>query len=160
MRWNNTLTVINNPDNNGGYTFTSYKWFRNGQEISADQSISAGANGEQLNPSDVYYVIVTADGVSGIIRSCESNVTLQSINFTAYPNPVSKGNTIYVQTDASADLLKDAVIEIYNEAGTFIQQVKVQGALTPINIGYASGNYVFFVKGKDGFRKEVKVVVK
>jgi hypothetical protein len=77
MRWNNTLTVINNPANNGGYTFNSFKWFRNGVQFSTGQSISAGPNGELLNPADVYYVEVTAIGVAGVIRSCATTVTLQ-----------------------------------------------------------------------------------
>ncbi len=58
QRWNNTLTVINNPENNGGFSFTSYKWYRNGEEIGTGQSWSAGADGKELNPSDLYQVIV------------------------------------------------------------------------------------------------------
>jgi CxxC motif-containing protein len=49
IRWNNTLTVINNPANNGGYTFTRHKWSRNGGKIGTDQSWSAGKDGEKQN---------------------------------------------------------------------------------------------------------------
>jgi hypothetical protein len=52
MRWNNTLTVINNPANNGGYRFTSYKWYRNNEKISEQQSWSVNDNGEWLNHNE------------------------------------------------------------------------------------------------------------
>ena len=77
MRWHNTFTIINNPANNGGYTFTSFKWFRNGLQISADQSWSAGPNGELLNPADIYYVEVIDNSVNGIIRTCLSTSSSQ-----------------------------------------------------------------------------------
>ncbi|MDR0712766.1 MAG: T9SS type A sorting domain-containing protein, partial [Bacteroidales bacterium] len=160
MRWDNTLTVINNPANNGGYTFTSYRWFRNGQEIASGQSWSAGKDGEKLNPSDVYYVTVTAEGITGEIRSCESNVSLRSAKLRAHPNPVSQGQTLYVEADIDDELLKDAVIEIYNIAGIRVGQMKVQGRLTPVDVRYSSGIHLFVLKGKDGFTQTLKIIVR
>jgi hypothetical protein len=77
QRWDDVLVVNNNPANNGGYSFTSYKWFRNGIQISADQSISAGPNGELLNPTDVYYVEMISNTVIGIMRTCLSTTSSQ-----------------------------------------------------------------------------------
>jgi hypothetical protein len=160
MRWNNTLTVINNPANNGGYTFTSYKWFRNGQEIGAGQSWSAGKDGEKLNPTDIYYVVVTANGITGEMRTCESSVTLRSMEVKARPNPVSQGQTLYVEADVDGELLEGAVIEVYNSSGIPVGQMKVQGRLTPIDIRYAAGIHFFKLRGKDGFTQTLKVIVK
>jgi len=76
-RWNNTLTVINNPANNGGYTFVSYKWFRNGTQFATGQSWSAGENGERINASDRFYVeAVTNNGRT--VRSTESPADLKN----------------------------------------------------------------------------------
>jgi hypothetical protein len=159
MRWNNTLTVVNNPANNGGYTFTSYKWYRNGQEISTEQSWSAGAHGEKLNPADVFHVELTAEGITGILRSCDGRITLKSMEIKAWPNPVSKGETLYVEADVDEELLQGAVIEVYNISGNRIDRLNVQGRLTPVSIKYASGAHFFVLIGKDGFRKELKIVV-
>jgi hypothetical protein len=159
MRWNNTLTVINNPDNNGGFRFTSYKWYRNGQPVATDQSWSAGANGQPINPNDVFYVEVTAVGINGTIRSCQSTVALRSLQVAAYPNPVSTGQMLNVETDVDEDLLQGATIDVYNLTGARVAQFKVQGRLTTIPVNYASGMYIFVLTGKDGLRKDIKVVV-
>ncbi|MCL2098767.1 MAG: YDG domain-containing protein, partial [Bacteroidales bacterium] len=159
MRWNNTLTVINNPENNGGFSFTSYKWFRNGQLIGTDQSWSAGANGQQINPSDVFHVEVTAVGIDGVIRSCESSVMLRSMNVTAYPNPVAAGGMLCIEADVDEDVLRGAVIDVYSLTGSRVAQLNVQGRLTSIPINYATGMYLFVLNGKDGLRKDLRILV-
>jgi hypothetical protein len=159
MRWNNTLTVINNPANNGGYYFTSYKWYRNGQEIGTDQSWSAGKDGEKLNPADVYSVAVTARGITGEMRSCESSVALRSTEVKAWPNPVSQGQTLYVEAGIDGEWLKDAVIEVYNAFGNRVEQMKVQGRITPVDVRYSTGVHLFKLTGKDGFIQTLKVVI-
>ena len=159
-RWNNTMTVINNPENNGGYRFTSFKWFRNGEELATGQSYSAGSKGETLLGTDRYFVEVTSNNFDGTLRSCEGYPNLKSMTVKAYPNPAGLNETIYVEADVADGLLDGAVIEIYNITGVKIKQVKVQGHLTPINIDKGSlGTYIFKLKGKDGFSREVKIVV-
>ena len=69
QRWNDVLVVNNNPANNGGYSFTSFKFFRNGLLVGTGQNWT---NDGPLNPSDVFYVEMTANNVSGVIRSCLS----------------------------------------------------------------------------------------
>jgi len=161
MRWNNTLTVINNKANNGGYTFRSYKWFRNGQEIGTGQSYSAGKDGEQLSTTDTYYVEVTADEVNGTLRTCEETIQLKSLTVTAFPNPVSQNQTVYVEADLDEDLLEGAVIEIYTTSGIKVQQVKAQGRLTSIDMNKTvASTYIFKLVTKEGFTQNLKVVVK
>lgn len=158
-RWNNTMTVINNPENNGGYHFTSYKWFRNGQEIATGQSYSAGNLYETLNPSDKYYVELTGEQFEGTLRSCEGYPKLRSQIVKAYPNPVSINETVYIDADVDEELLEGAAIDVYNISGLKIMQLKVQGRYTPVKLSNAS-TYIFKFKGKDGFSKDLKVIVK
>jgi hypothetical protein len=161
VRWNNTLTVKNNPSENGGYTFkpNSYKWYRNGVLISeGSQSWSAGSDGEPLNESDVYHVQVeTSDGT--ILTTCASNLLLKSMRILAYPNPVIPGRTLYVDADVDEDLLTNAVIEVYNVMGNRVDRFNVQGRITTIDVNYGTGVYLFVLRGKDGFNKELKIIV-
>ena len=159
MRWNNTMSIINNPENNGGYTFEQFRWFRDGELFCTDQWWSAGANGEKVRVEHEYYVeVTTTEGET--LRTCPNYVALRSMEVTANPNPVTFGNTIYIEADVEEELLKDAVIQIYNMTGYYIESIKVEGRFTPVDIRYASGLYVFVFKGADGFKKELKVVVK
>ena len=158
MRWNNTLSIINNPANNGGFTFVTFRWFRDGQQFNTDQWWSAGADGEPINTEYEYYVeVVTTDGM--MIRTCPAYITLRSMEVKVAPNPVSFGQIINIEANIDDELIKDAVIEVYDAVGNYIESLKVQGRFTPVDIRYASGLYVFVLKSAEGFTKEVKVTV-
>ena len=160
MRWNNTLSVINNPANNGGFNFVEYRWFQVGNTvpISSDQWWSAGAKGEELDTLHEFFVeVVTNDGT--MMRTCPSYITLRKMAVKAYPSPVSTGQTVYLEADVDEELMKGAVIEVYDIAGNRVDYLMVQGRLTPININYTTGIYIFVLKGADGFTQELKVVV-
>jgi hypothetical protein len=78
MRSNNTLSIINNPANNGGYNFSAYRWYRGGQEFSRAQWWSAGAQGELLNTTFEYEAEgITANGMS--LRTCPTLITLRDM---------------------------------------------------------------------------------
>ena len=158
MRWNNTLTVINNPANNGGFRFTSYTWYRNDREISREQSWSLNSNGEWINPADEFHVILTAEGYSGFLQTCKSKISLRDIP-KLYPNPVSVGQIIHIDADISSEDLQNTVIEIYNAVGQLIETLQPTSLWIPINNQYSAGIYIFVLKGNDGLRKEMKVIV-
>jgi PKD repeat protein len=153
-RWNNTMTVINNPKNNGGYKFVAFKWYRNGAEISTSQSYTAESN---VGADDTYYVEVTTDQ-GDVLRTCVFNSNLKSLTVKAYPNPVVEGETVYVNADLDNSMLQNAVIEVYNTSGTKVQEVKVTGQVTPITIQSASGTYIFRFRNDQGYSKEMKVI--
>jgi hypothetical protein len=78
MRWNNTLTVINNPANRPpiGYGFREIEWYRDGSNIGAGQSYYAG-NGKLLDENAVYRVQLKYD-TDGSLRSCDGSITLKT----------------------------------------------------------------------------------
>jgi len=170
MRWNNTLTVINNPANNGGFTFVSYQWYRNGQTEGTDQSWSAGSQGELINPEDIFYVeAVTNDG--RLVRTTESTIPLLIPEIKAFPNPVSVGQTLNIEISGH-ELSQTSVIEIYNATGAFVGKVQASPNQAPpdnsnssslnkisIDSKYAPGVYIFRIKDEKGFRHEEKVIV-
>jgi hypothetical protein len=161
LRWNNTLTVINNPAENGGYQFTSYQWYLNQNPVSNKQSFSAGIDGATFRPSDIWHVELTALNVQGTLRSCQSNIALQNAELKVQPNPVDKGNLLWFETDADTDLLEGAEIEVYNTFGVRVDIIPVQGRQTSIESDrFKTGVYILVLKGKGGFRQETKLVVR
>ncbi|MCL1957396.1 MAG: InlB B-repeat-containing protein [Fibromonadales bacterium] len=78
QKWNNVLFVNNNPQTNGDYEFTNYKWFKNNDSIGNLQFYSAGPNSvNTLNPNDVYKVVMqTTEGIR--ISTCEGKVKISS----------------------------------------------------------------------------------
>ncbi|MCL2027939.1 MAG: hypothetical protein FWG79_05565, partial [Bacteroidales bacterium] len=135
QRWGNTLTVINNPANNGGHIFETFQWYQNGIPVGNKQSWTVGHTGETLKPTDLFRVELTALGRSGQIRSCESSVTTQKIELVVYPNPVPKGETLIVEIDMDEEFLKDAYIDIFNQSGQLVETMSASQQ-TSINVRY------------------------
>ena len=163
MRWEyNTLTVINNGANNGGFDFSSarYQWFCDDQPISngTEQSLSSDPNGGILSQG-YYHVEVSFSASPGFIRTCSKYVSFNKMEVSAWPNPVRSGQTLYLEADVEDEMLKNGLIEVYNISGIRVDRLNVQGRLTPVCIRYAQGIHIFILKGKDGFKKELKVIV-
>ena len=167
LRWDNRLTVINNPENNHGYKFTSFQWYQNGQPAGTEQSWSADSNGNPINTNDIFYVEVEGHLLSNPdniikLRTCETHITwLHDHNLIVYPIPVSSGQTLWLETDIDdIEFYETAEIEVYDLLGIVIDKFRLQGRITTINISYNSGVYMFVLRNKDGFTKELKVTVK
>jgi uncharacterized repeat protein (TIGR02543 family) len=73
QKWNNVLFINNNPQTNGGYDFSEFKWFKNGSAVSEMQFYSAGPSStDVLNPNDVFTVTMhTTDGMR--ISTCKGS---------------------------------------------------------------------------------------
>jgi len=56
-------------------------------------------------------------------------------------------------------VLRGAVIDVYSLTGSRVAQLNVQGRLTSIPINYATGMYLFVLNGKDGLRKDLRILV-
>lgn len=161
-RWNNTLLVNNNKNTNGGYTFKSYKWFKDGEVVGKNAPVySEGPKKtDVLNPSGVYSVQLTTTN-GQVINTCPAHVALKSPGFQAYPNPVGRGETIQITSDiADGDLSKDAVIEIYSFKGMLETSQKVGGKLNPtVTAPSLPGIYILVLKSADT-KFEQRIIVK
>ncbi|MDR3184692.1 MAG: T9SS type A sorting domain-containing protein [Prevotellaceae bacterium] len=161
MRWNNTLTVINNPDNNGGFNFTSFAWYGNNRFLTDGQSFSAGNTGQYLDPAVSYHVELTAKEYNGTLPSCPSVIESRQIAATtAYPNPVPKNSFVFVEIDGDETQLDHAEIEIFNLVGVSMGRVKVTGRITPVSMSsLPTGMYLLNLRGKNKWSEIIKVVV-
>lgn len=159
--WNNTLMLNLKKLRTEGYTVTGYQWYKNGQPIqgATAASYSAGPKaGDLLDKDATYAVAITTP--DGTIHSCAEKIVFKSMQVKAYPNPVSAGETIYIDADIDDELLTGAVIEIYNISGIHMSTVKVTGRITSIDLPASSGVYILKFKANNGFGKDLKTIVK
>ncbi len=155
VRWNNTLTVINNARYNS-YDFESYKWYRNGKEVGTGQSWSAGSSGEKLKPEDKYHVeTITKDGET--IRSCEVTITEEKQEYGILLKRNS-GNS--VEFEVITPEKSEIEIAVYDLAGNLVSKP------TGNSIGNEIVSGLYFVvvkaKGESGkiYRYSTKLTVK
>jgi hypothetical protein len=144
-RWDNTMTVINNPDNNGGFHFNTYRWYANGQLRSGQQSISEGPSGHRLNPNTSYYVMLTADEYEGELPTCIGHPVLRQQQMKIYPNPVQVNAALFIEIEEE---LPNTDIEIYNLSGALLRKERMTGRVNTIDLSYPAGTYLVRVNGQ------------
>ncbi|MCL2102013.1 MAG: hypothetical protein FWH22_09915, partial [Fibromonadales bacterium] len=71
QKWN-VLIINNNPQTNGGYYFTEFEWFKNGEKINNASQYYSGDIDGILNPKDLFSIDMnTTKGVK--LSTCEGS---------------------------------------------------------------------------------------
>ncbi|WP_158960422.1 MBG domain-containing protein [Myroides fluvii] len=162
QKYDNVVFVNNNPQTNGGYKFSRYEWYKNGQKIADAQAFSAGPTLEdKLDPQAEYYaVLYTANGK--VLTTCPMGIQLKSKKtLRVYPNPVQKTQSLYVQFEEAVEEFKTTEYAVYNTVGQFIMKGNLKEPLSvldlPLNL--TVGSYVLVLK-IEGKHQSVRFVVK
>lgn len=162
VKWNNTLMLNVNKLAAEGYTIQAYQWYKGGVPIqgATKDFYSAGNKAtDKLSQADMYGIELTS-ATNEKIRTCDEYLALRSQEIMAYPNPANKGEIVYLSADIEDDMLDGAVIEIYTVLGNIISVVNVEGRTTKVSLPSNSGIYILKLKGKNGFTKSLKSIVK
>jgi len=134
LRWGNTMTVINNPENNGGLNnLDNFIWFKDGEELAKDQSWSAGPNITDKYPPGKYRVEMTSDSIQ--IVSCEYEVPQQPIAPKTY---VIDWNNV-------------EFADVYSISGKHLAKISTAAELKQIK-----NAYVLAIKTKTGKKQTIK----
>ena len=84
-----------------------------------------------------------------------------ALSVSAYPNPVVRSQWLTVEAKNFPDkLLNDAIITVTNIHGQFISRTAVTGSQTVIQMPEALGVYIIRFESKDGFSRDMKIIVK
>ncbi|MDR1348241.1 MAG: T9SS type A sorting domain-containing protein [Prevotellaceae bacterium] len=136
--WGDVLSVINNPANNGGYTFISYQWQENGMGILGETGGNLYlANNPHIYTSSFSVRLTTADGIH--ILSCPVTVNQNvTAKLRAYPNPTRDLLRIESGSIKSGDM-----IEIYNITGYLVRKfvANTGGATISVSV-LPAGTYI------------------
>ena len=162
QKFNNVLLVNNNPLTNGGYEFTSYQWFKNGQLVGTGQYYTAGNESNNvLDPTATYSVkMTTKDGK--VLQTCGSTITVQnSLTAKLYPNPVEVGKVLTVEADFPAEDLQNMQISLYSVSGKLVKTVQSSSVITEIQLPETTESNMYLVVLESGtIKKSFKVIVK
>ncbi|WP_254050291.1 MBG domain-containing protein [Myroides sp. N17-2] len=162
QKFNNTLIANNNPLTNGGYTFTGYRWFRNGQLIGTGQIYSVGNNKEDLLDRDALYSVELTTDKGEVLHSCSSTVRYSNTNsIKLYPNPIVKQGELEIAIDYPDSSLKGVTASIYSVTGQFLFKTVLQERISKVVLPYTlvEGSYIMIIK-IDGKNKTFRFIVK
>jgi len=148
---------------NGGYEFTSYQWYKNGQEIpGATQGFyqdPLGLNGEYTVHLTGYKV--DCDGVRGHrvdFTTCDQAFSSVS-SVKVYPVPARIDEPVNVDLDMTIEELEGATLDIYDARGAHIQHIKVTSRITQVDGFKAQGTYFGKITTGTNEIKAVKFVI-
>ena len=155
QKFNNVLLVNNNSSTNGGYRFTEYKWFKDGEYIGSGQYYSAGnRTTDRLDQDGQYYVeLLTEEGQR--LRTCVSGISVENSNQALLaPSPIRAGYETEFYADFSEEELKGMKISIANLNGKIIKQLKTSARITKILIPANAQQGVYILTYETNIRVE------
>jgi hypothetical protein len=168
QKMNSLLIVNDNASTNGGYHFTYYTWYKNGEKVGEGAHDSFGGHyysgdHNDLDPYSEYWVeVLTTDGKW--YRSCPYIPVIKRLGMDviAYPNPLTSNSSRIVTVEAKGfdrESLEGGIISVYNQSGVLLDRVPVRGNnLTQVPMHYPEGMYIFQFKC-DVLQKEIKIIV-
>ena len=153
LRWDNILSVINNPDNNNGLHFKEFTWYRNNEHFSTGLPYIILPADRQN--SDKYHVqVVTDEGVS--LSSCEKQMYTLNDAIRLYPNPVKAGEEVqlYIDSEKENDKIEITIADLSGK----IKTRSVIKNSAKFVLSNTPGSYIVKAKTSEGISQEIKVI--
>ena len=158
QRWDDVVIINNNPATNGGHTFVSYQWYRNGEAIPG----AIYKNYQEIGGLNGYYSIEVvsqdADGRTVTYRTCEQFFSSSS-SVRVYPVPANVQQVITIEIDMTAEELEGATLDIYDVTGSLVDHVSTVEPVTRVQGFKAAGTYFGRIMMASGETKTVKFVI-
>jgi hypothetical protein len=153
QKWNDVL-AMQNQDYNGGYLFSSFRWYKNGfPQTGENGSYLYLENGEVFNPDDYYQVGLVRLGESKEILTCPVYPELHSVALQ-YPTMLAHGETWKIKgLDGSGN------IQLWDTLSRLWSQKDFNSGEASIVMPNRSGVYQIRITGNDGTVKNISVMV-
>ncbi|MDP4202091.1 MAG: PKD domain-containing protein [Bacteroidota bacterium] len=152
QRWNDVLALYNSSYN-GGYTFTDYQWYKNGQAIDgATKSYLYLAHGK-LDTSAEYNVKITrvSDGVT--LFTCPVVPTLHT-DIAVYPTLISKASQLIVKIEGTG------TARLLNISGLPVKEQMLHTGENILDAPNTVGTYLLLIINEKGESRKQLLIVK
>ena len=164
------LVVSNNYMNiesqyyNGGFEFTSYQWYKNGNLVpgATKQYFQDpdGVNGIYSVHLTGYKVDQYGNRIGGLI---EFSTCPQAFNPTltmrVFPIPAKTDEPVYVELDLTPAEMEGAILDIYDAKGAHINHIQIVSSLTEVRGFRSQGTYYGKITTGNNEIKSVKFLI-
>jgi len=157
QRWHDVLAINNNFTTNGGYNFTAYEWYKNGEKMSGNTKGYIQEPGG-LSRTAEYTAIVTTQQRDqlGICPAKISNMPAPKM--AVYPNPARSGQTVRVETGIDAGEQNNAVMQLFNATGNLLAKQTLNAPVVELTAPDTPGTYVLQIT-VNGVAQTLKIAV-
>jgi hypothetical protein len=152
QRWEDVLAINRNPANNGGYSVSEIRWYRQDGTPAGD----GGYITIQPGTASDYYAEIRMDGK--LRKVCNVSETKSIDNVLAYPNPVLRGESLHLKLP---ETFVGGALDIYDIKGSLRKSgVPLPATVNSVNVSdLDSGIYLMHVFSKEGKRHEIKLII-
>lgn len=143
QKWNNVLALLNSKYN-GGYTFTAYQWYKNGEPI-------AGETGSYLHQdldmtADYSVLLCRENGV--FVQTCPFRPTPHTdIDINPLPTLAHISQNLPIRNNKEKPIVKTT---IYDAIGEIKSAISVTGDTSYITAPASAGHYIVHITYQDG----------
>jgi hypothetical protein len=141
QRWDDVVVVNNNPDNNGGFKFSRYQWYKNGEPISG----ATGQYYQEVGGLEGFYSVEldgvrVSDGTHVHFITCEKYFSGKS-SIRVYPVPAHASQEVTIELNLTDEELNGAILDIYDVKGAHVQTLTGLTPVTKVSNFGAQGTY-------------------
>jgi hypothetical protein len=152
QRWDDVISLILNPENNGNRNLEGVRWYRKGSEevLGTEWFIRITGDAED------YSAEISIDG--NWHQVCGEPGTKSAVKIIAYPNPVSVGDNLTLQLPDSFTGGYANVISL--SGATVKQRLPLPDRVSTVNVSDCSpGIYLLSIISPDGNSETVKIAI-
>ena len=147
QKWNDVLIVLTNKYN-GGYDFTAFQWYKNGNAIPSETKHYLN---QPLDVNSEYTVLLTeANGTQ--MMTCPFYASYHA-DISLYPTVVNQQRIIHCRVSEAAE------IHLYSTTGELISYQQVNMGKSSIQVPDIPGVYIAKIITQSGQKREVKILV-
>ena len=161
QRWNDVL-ALKNAEYNGGYEFTAYQWYLNGELLEGFTSSQMYEAGKNLDFNGVYQVELTRKDDGVVALTCGiTPVGFAEENMSDVPN----STLVFSNESNSADVVKVSASEqakgyLYNLSGVLCSVFDLNAGENSLAVPNQAGVYVMRLVRESGNVETIKIVIK
>lgn len=154
QKWNDVIAVLNS-DNNGGYDFTRFQWYKNGIPMLGETKSYIYVP-ELLDFSAEYQVELTRlnDGVTAFTCPLTPVYRTDADMINVYPTILSSNSNIIIEMPDNGHL------DILDVTGLKKSSHALQKEINSISIPFKAGVYLLQVVSDSGDKKMYNIIVK
>lgn len=152
QRWDDVIAINLNPATNGRHNVSEIRWYTQDGTFVDDK----GYITIQQGMTSDYYAEVRADGK--LRRVCHDGITRSTDEIIAYPNPVSRGESLQLKLP---DTFAGGILNIYGIKGSLVKSgLHLPATDNSVNVSdLDTGIYLLSVTGKESNRLVIKIIV-
>lgn len=160
QRWDNIISVVNNPSNNGGYYFTHFNWY-------CDDVLMEGENSSYIYVADdklgcTYHAqIATQTGVW--VTTCNfqfETITTTLAMLLAAPNPVAPLQVVNLKSLLDEEAIQGATVIVTSGTGEILTTQPLTATISTLTAPAQVGIYVVTVITQEGTIHSTKLTVR